>query len=157
NSGSTAFTFTLTRAGNTSGSASVDFAVSGTGTTGADVPDFGGTLPSGTIHFAAGETSKTITINVSGDASIESDEGFLVTLSNAVGMTLGNATATGTILNDDASLSIAATDAVKSEGNSGSTSFTFTLTRAGNTSGSASADFTVSRSGTNGADATDLG
>src|SRR5207244_2222773 len=69
NSGSTPFTFTITRTGGASGEASVDFAVTGVGMDGvgtespptADADDFGGTLPSGTVNFAAGETSKTIT------------------------------------------------------------------------------------------------
>src|SRR5439155_27195388 len=117
--------------------------------------DFGGTLPGGTINFAAGETTQTLTVNISGDTALESDEGFQVTLSSAVGATLLTSSATGTILNDDASLSIAATSAVKSEGNGGSTAFTFTISRAGNTSGSASVDFAVTGQGTDESDSSD--
>ncbi len=99
NSGSTAFTFTVTRAGTTTAASSASYAVTG-GT--ASATDFtGGTLPSGTVSFAAGETSKTITINVAGDTTIESDETFTVRLSNPSGATLGTATATGIIRNDD--------------------------------------------------------
>ena len=59
-------------------------------------------LPSGTVSFAAGETSKTITVNVAGDTIVEPDEGFTVTLSNpATGTTIGTATASGTIRPDD--------------------------------------------------------
>ena len=43
-----------------------------------------------------------VTINVVGDAIVESNEQFTVKLSNASGATLGVATANGTILNDDA-------------------------------------------------------
>lgn len=157
NSGNTAFTFTVTRTGDTSRVSSANFAVTGSGANAANASDFGGTLPSGTISFAAGETSKTLTINVSGDTAIEPDEGFTVTLSNAAGANLETSSATGTILNDDVSLSIAATDASKSEGNSGNTAFTFTVTRTGNTSGSASANFSVTGSGANAANAADFG
>ncbi len=45
--------------------------------------DFAGAaLPSGTVSFAAGETSKTITVNVAADTVVEPDEGFTVTLSS---------------------------------------------------------------------------
>ncbi|MGF1479145.1 MAG: endonuclease/exonuclease/phosphatase family protein [Cyanophyceae cyanobacterium] len=97
-SGTTSFTFTVTRSGDTSGATDVDFAVSGE----ADAADFGGTLPSGTISFAAGDTTQTITLAVSGDTDTEADEDFTVTLSNPTnGATIATATATGTIQNDD--------------------------------------------------------
>lgn len=49
---------------------------------------------------------------------------------------LGASTASGLIQNDDnASLAIAATDATKAEGHSGTTAFTFTVTRTGATNG----------------------
>src|SRR5512142_641037 len=82
NSGTTPFTFTITRAGGLTGTSSVNWAVQ----IGAsmDTADFGGLSPSGTVTFAAGETSKTITVNVSGDTTVESDELLRVLLSNAV-------------------------------------------------------------------------
>ena len=82
-------------------------------------------LPTGTVNFAAGESSKVISVDVAGDTAVETDEAFSVTLSNpGAGAILGTASATGTIVNDDASLSIAATSADKAEGQSGSTAFT---------------------------------
>jgi hypothetical protein len=60
-------------------------------------------LPSGTLSFAPNETSKTLSIYVFGDAAIEPDESFTVTLLNASDETpIIVPTATGTILNDDA-------------------------------------------------------
>jgi serralysin len=54
------------------------------------------------VSFAIGESSKVITIDVAGDTSVETDEGFTVSLSNAsAGLVLGTGTATGTIVNDD--------------------------------------------------------
>ncbi len=98
NTGTTPFTFTVTRSGDTSGATSVDFAVSGD----ADAADFGGTLPTGTVNFADGETTQTITLDVSGDTDAELDENFTVTLSApANGETITTATADGTIQNDD--------------------------------------------------------
>jgi hypothetical protein len=100
--GTTAFTFTVTRGDDTTGAASVDYAVTGSGGSAADAADFSGALPSGTVNFAAGETTQVVTINVAADGSVESDEGFTVTLSNATGGAIGTATAAGSIVNDDA-------------------------------------------------------
>ena len=160
-SGSTAFTFTVTRGGNTSIASSAGWAVTGSGANPAAGSDFAGSvLPSGTVSFAAGETSKTITVNVAGDTVVEPDEGFTVTLSNpAASTTIGTATASGTIRNDEtsrASLSIAALSADKVEGQSGSTAFTFTVTRGGNTSIASSAGWAVTGSGANPAAASDF-
>jgi Ca2+-binding RTX toxin-like protein len=103
NSGSKAFTFTVTRAVNTTGVNAVNWAVTGTGTSAANTTDFlNGVLPSGTVSFAAGETSKVITVNVQGDTTVEPNENFTVTLSNPTnGATITTATATGTITDDD--------------------------------------------------------
>jgi hypothetical protein len=56
----------------------------------------------GTLVFKAGEKARTVDVRVVGDARVESDETLTVTLSNPAGLTLGTATATGTIVNDDA-------------------------------------------------------
>jgi Ca2+-binding RTX toxin-like protein len=150
-SGSTPFTFTVTRTGNTSVAHSAHWAVGGAAVTGVDFA--GGSLPSGTVHFAAGQTSSTITVNVAGDTTVEANEAFTVTLSGpSAGAILGTATATSTILNDDARLSIAAAAASKAEGHSGTTAFTFTVARTGSTFGTSSAHWAVSGSAVNGAD-----
>jgi Ca2+-binding RTX toxin-like protein len=153
-SGSTPFTFTVSRTGDTSVAHSAHWAVSGAAVTGADF--VGGVLPSGTVSFAAGQTSRTITVNVAGDKTVEASEAFTVTLSSpSAGASLGTATATSTILNDDtagAILAIAATDARKAEGPSGTTAFTFTVKRTGVTTGTSSAHWAVSGSTVTGAD-----
>jgi hypothetical protein len=56
---------------------------------------------SGTLAFPPGVLSQTITIAVTGDHKREPNETLTVELFNAVGATLGDAVATGTILNDD--------------------------------------------------------
>nr|NCR87403.1 hypothetical protein [Microcystis aeruginosa K13-05] len=161
NSGSKAFTFTVTRAVNTTGSNNVSWAVTGSGSNPANATDFvGGLLPSGVVSFAPGESSKVITVNVQGDTTVEPDENFTVTLSNATnGATITTATAIGTIQNDDAAvptLAIAATSASQTEGNSGSKAFTFTVTRAVNTTGTNNVSWAVTGTGTNPANATDF-
>lgn len=103
--GTTSYIYTLVRSGDTSGSSTVDWAVTGSGANPASSTDFsGGVLPSGTASFASGASSATFTVNVVGDTTVESDETFTVTLSNPVNATLGaQSTATGTITNDDSS------------------------------------------------------
>jgi len=59
------------------------------------------TASSGTVTFAPGQLSQAISVPILGDTLLESDESFSLTLSAAAGATLGNAAATGTILNDD--------------------------------------------------------
>ncbi|MFO1084224.1 MAG: Calx-beta domain-containing protein [Reyranellaceae bacterium] len=89
------FTVTLSKAA--SGTVSVAYATSnGTASAGSDY-----TAASGTVTFAAGETSKTIRVQVAGDTTVESNETLTLTLSAPSGTTVGKATATGTITNDD--------------------------------------------------------
>jgi hypothetical protein len=109
-SGTTAYTFKVTRpAGN--GVATVDYAV-----TGAQSGDFvGGDWPSGTVTFAKGQTSQTITILVAGDTVFEADENFTVTLSHPSQGKIGTATATGTIVNDDVAPNIVRDDNVSQQ------------------------------------------
>ena len=91
--GSIAFTVTLDEAA--SGTVTVDYATAdGSAEAGDDY-----TAASGTLSFAAGETSKTISVAIDDDNDNESDETFTVTLSNASGADLGTQAATGTIRN----------------------------------------------------------
>lgn len=67
-----------------------------------DGRDFAGNrLPSDTVRFLPGESTRSISVNVRGDLLQEPDERFAVSLGNPTGATLGQAWATGTIRNDD--------------------------------------------------------
>ncbi|WP_068314198.1 ExeM/NucH family extracellular endonuclease [Polycladidibacter hongkongensis] len=101
-SGTTQVTFTVTRAGNSTKAATLDFAVSGA----VDADDFGGSLPTGTITFAAGETTAKVTLNIVGDTLAEADEALTLTLSNPSSGTITTPAATTTILNDDISYTL---------------------------------------------------
>ena len=61
------------------------------------------TAASGTLTFEPNETSKTVSVPTTGDSEEEEDETFALTLSNPADATLGDATATGTIVDDDES------------------------------------------------------
>jgi hypothetical protein len=99
----------VTRSGDVSGAATVNYATSDTaGLTSCTVAngnasercDYATTV--GTLRFAAGETSKTIIIPIVNDVLVEGNETFAVTLRGATGATLGTSTATVTIVDNDA-------------------------------------------------------
>ncbi|OBU77676.1 Calx-beta domain-containing protein [Cylindrospermopsis raciborskii] len=151
NSGTKAFTFTVTRSVDTTGTSSANWAVTGSGTNQADGTDFSGT--SGTVSFAAGETTQTITVNVSGDSTVEPDEGFTVTLSNPTNATINTATAVGTIQNDDVvapglatvSLSLTSPSTVTEDGPQ---NLFYVFSRTGDVTNSLTVNFNVSGSAT---------
>jgi hypothetical protein len=158
NSGVTRYTFTVTRTGLLSGSSSAQWSVAGIDGQPADANDFpGGVLPTGNVTFAAGETTKTITIDVIGDTIAENDETFAVTLTNPTGATITIATASGTIVNDDTNLAITPSSISQSEGNSGATVYAFTVNRTGVVSGSSTAQWSVAGIGDHPANADDFG
>ena len=89
-----AFTVTLDPA--SSEQVTVDYATSdGTAAAGSDY-----TATSGTLTFAAGETSKTVSVPVLADGHDDGGETLTLTLSNASGARITDAAATGTITND---------------------------------------------------------
>ncbi len=102
NTTNVAFIFTITRSGFLRGSTTVNYSVSGFGSNKATAGDFvGNAFPSGQVTFAAGETTKLITILVRGDLMVEPHEGFVVTLSAPVGASIKTSVAIGLIRNDD--------------------------------------------------------
>jgi hypothetical protein len=89
----------VTRTGSTAAAVSVDYATSDG--TASRLRDYTQTL--GTLVFAPGETTKTITVFVTDDVFAETAETFSLTLSNISGATLGSpAAAVVTINSDDA-------------------------------------------------------
>jgi uncharacterized protein (TIGR02145 family) len=157
-SGLTPFTFKVIRTGDITGSTNVGYAVTGTGASPANGADFSGTLPTGTITFAASDTEEVITINASGDTLVEDDEGFIITLSNTSdNAVIATDTAVGNIRNEDTSLSISATSADKNEEDSGNTAYTFTVTRSGYVNEITNVNYAVTGSGNNAANEIDFG
>ena len=118
-SGSSDLTFTVTLNAASASAVTVDYAsASATATAGSDF-----TSTSGTLTFAAGETSKSFNVSISGDKTLESDETFTITLSNvSATATISNTTATGTITDDDAT-EVNGTDAWTRHYQSGSSDF----------------------------------
>lgn len=83
------------------------------------------TATSGTLTFAPGETSKTISVDVLGDTTDEFDETFNVKLAAPVNALLGSNIGVGTITDDDALPTITIVDATTTEGNSGTKNLNF--------------------------------
>ncbi|MBV8516018.1 MAG: right-handed parallel beta-helix repeat-containing protein [Acidobacteria bacterium] len=124
NSGSTSFVFPVTLSAPSGQTVTVAYATaSGSATAGSDY-----TTTSGTLTFTPGTTAQNITVPVTGDTTNETNETFTVTLSAPTNATIGTATGTGTIDNDDAAPAVSVGDVTQAEGNSGSTSFVFPVT-----------------------------
>ena len=112
----TQYTFTVTRTGLMTGTTTVDWSVaaaSGSAVTGDDFE--GGAFPSGSLTFLNGEMTKTITIDIAEDTTVEPDEDFVLSLSNPAhvedsgevpvddtyGVQIVDNDQTATIVNDD--------------------------------------------------------
>ena len=96
-SGTTLFVFTVTLSAPSSVPVTVRYATAnGTARAGEDY-----TAASGTLTFAPGETTKTVTVKVKGDRTKEADETFSLILSGATNASILDGTGLGTILNDD--------------------------------------------------------
>lgn len=123
NSGTTAATFTVTLSSAYNQTVTVGYAtMDGTAVAGSDYQ-----VSSGTLTFSPGQTSKTISVSVNGDTVGESDETFSVLLTNAANAFIYDGTGSGTILDDEPSLSIVG-EVTAAEGNTGTTPFVFTVT-----------------------------
>ena len=97
NSGTTAFSFTVTLSSASNQTVTVNYATSdGTATAGSDY-----TAASGTLTFASGTLTQTITVAVTGDTVVEPSETFTVTLSSPTNAILATSQGIGVIYNDD--------------------------------------------------------
>jgi len=127
NSGTSNLDFTVTLSKPSTSPVTIGYTtVNGSATAGQDY-----TAKSGTVTFAAGETSKTVSVAITGDTAVEPNETLTVTLSNPSGATIADGSGTGTITNDDVQApppSVSIGDAAVSEGNGGTGNLTFTVT-----------------------------
>ena len=89
--------FSVTLAGSSSWSATVSYATSdGTAVAGEDYE-----AASGTLTFAPGDSTRTLSVSLLDDAVYEWEENFGLELSSPTNATLGVSAATGTIIDDD--------------------------------------------------------
>ncbi len=91
--------------------------------------DYTAITPPQTLTFNPGDPlTQTVAVTVIGDVIAEPDETFFVNLTNAVNATIADGQGQGTILNDDNAPSFTINDVAVTEGNSGTTLATFTVT-----------------------------
>ncbi|NJR52389.1 MAG: hypothetical protein HC780_25255 [Leptolyngbyaceae cyanobacterium CSU_1_3] len=124
--GETPFVFDVTLSNPSSQAIEVDFTTkNGTALAGTDY-----TTQAGKLTFNANETTKQITILVTGDSAVELDEDFTVELSGAVNGDVSAAIGRGAILNDDQPIrpTISINNPNAGEGNSGTTPLVFKVT-----------------------------
>jgi glucose/arabinose dehydrogenase len=139
NSGSRNAVFTVTLSSPVATSVSVDWATSdGSATAGSDYLS-----RSGTSVFAAGVTSRTISVPVLGDTTPEPNETFSVRLSSPVGATIADSLGTGTIRSDD-SIAMLRFGAATYRKNENGGSVVLTVLRKNSTAGAASVNFSTS-------------
>ncbi|HRQ28483.1 MAG TPA: HYR domain-containing protein, partial [Saprospiraceae bacterium] len=104
------------------------------------------TLTSGMLTFNPGEVTKTVSVPVIGDNTVELDETFSVNLSGLVNngraITILDGNGLGTILNDDQAV-VAITDVSEFETNSGQTTFRFTVTLSTDSDATTTIDYTT--------------
>ncbi len=100
NSGTTNASFTVRLSSASGQGVSFGYATAnGTATAGSDF-----TSTSGTATIPAGTTSTLVQVPIIGDATIEPDETFTLTLSSVTNAVIGDGQATGTIKNDDTTI-----------------------------------------------------
>ena len=97
NSGSKTASFNVSLSTAVTSAVVVSYATAnGTAQSGSDY-----TAIAGKLTFAAGQTSKTIQVQILGDTTVEANEAFNLVLSDIVGAKLARSAAIGTIVNDD--------------------------------------------------------
>jgi hypothetical protein len=146
--GATNLVYTFTRTGFTGGALTVNFSVGGTANFGVSPNDYtqtgatSFTPPTGTVTFGAGNSTATVTINPEADTTVETDETVILTLTPGAGYNVGSpSSATGTITNDDANVSVAV--APSSVVEDGAANLVYTFTRMGFTANAVTVNFSV--------------
>jgi len=126
--------FPVTRSGGLSRSVSVDYAT----VNGAAIAGQRYTAASGTVIFAAGETSKTVTVSTIDDSTYQGTQTMSVVLSApSAPATLGNSMATGTINDNEIAPVLSISGASANEGSS----LSFVVTRSGATGSAVTASY----------------
>ena len=139
NSGTTSFDFTVTLSPASAFPVTVNYATAdGTAIVGSDYQP-----SSGSLTFTPGQTTKTVSVLVTGDVTTEPNETFFVNLFNPGNASISDAQGLGTITNDDANPSITINDPSQLEGNAGTTSMSFVITLSNPTSVTLSVPFSL--------------
>ncbi|MEH6591464.1 MAG: retention module-containing protein, partial [Halioglobus sp.] len=133
-------TFTVTKTGATTQAVTVDYDITpDSATTPADYS--ADDALSGSLNFAANETSKTVTVAITDDLIDELDETFDIALSNvSATATIGDGEGVGTILDNDPAPTVSVDDVTVNEEDG---TLTFTITKTGLTSQAGSVNYAI--------------
>ena len=152
NAGTTVATFTVTLSPAATGTVTYNIATAdGTATAGSDYVAASATAQT----MAAGVTSKTFSVTINGDTTVEPNETFLVNLTGVTGAAVADGQAVGTINNDDAAPlpALSVNDVTVTEGNSGTSLATFTVSLSAASASAVSFDvFTSNNTAASGSD-----
>ncbi len=150
--------YTFTRTGVTATPLTVNFTIAGTATFNTDYTQTGAatfTPPNGTVTFGAGNTTATVTVDPTADITSETDETVILTLASGTGYNvIEPSSATGTITDDDVTVSVAVSPA--SVGEDGLTNLVYTFTR-NDPEGALTVNFTIGGTATFNTDYTQTG
>ena len=122
-SGTTTASFIVSLSSPSGQTVTVDYATQdGTATAGSDY-----VATAGTLTFPPGTTVLPLPVSVNGDVAPETNETFLVNLSNPGNATVADGQGLGTIADDDTGIVLFINDVTVTEGNAGTTTATFTV------------------------------
>jgi Ca2+-binding RTX toxin-like protein len=155
--GATNLVYTFTR-GDSTDAQTVNFSVGGTATFNTDYTQTGAATfgPTGTVNFAAGSLTATVTIDPTADTTVEPDETVVLTVTAGSGYSVGApSSASGTITNDDSDVSVAVSPLSVTE--DGATNLVYTFSRTGNITGAQTVNFSVGGTATFSTDYTQSG
>jgi hypothetical protein len=151
--GATNLVYTFTRTGFTGSALAVNFSVGGSAGFPTDYSQSGATTyssSSGTVTFGMGNNTAMVTIDPASDTTIESDETVILTSTSGTGYNVSSpSSATGTITNDDADVSVTVAPASVAE--DGAANLVYTFTRSNISGGALTVNFSVGGTATFGA------
>ncbi len=141
-------TYTFTRAGFIANALTVNFTAGGSATKDGDYGVNGASFIglAGTVTFAPNSTTAIVTVDPTADTTGEQNETVIFTIAAGTGYTPAagpNNAATGTILDDDTSVSVAASGSPIAENAAGGTVITYTFTRTGENSAPLTINFSA--------------
>jgi hypothetical protein len=146
--------FMFYRTGPTSSDLTVNFARTGSATSGSDFASIGTT-----VTFAAGLDTATKNVDVIDDSIVEANETVTVILAGGAGYSIGTpSTATVTIRSDDLPVvTVTASDSVSGEPGTGQGNGVFRFSRTGPTTSTLTVNFTRTGTATSGSDFNSIG
>jgi uncharacterized membrane protein YkoI len=151
--------YTFSRAGSTAGALTVGFTVGGTAVFGTDYTESGAAsfgATAGTVTFAPGSATATVTLAPTADSAVEPDETAVLTVSAGSGYTVGAySSTTGIITDTTATVSVVVSPAAVPE--DGTAGLVYTFTRAGSIGGPLTVNFAVGGAAAVGTDYTAVG